>query len=694
MAATRAALSSATKRPSASLMLAATSARCVRPQLRLLATHAAPATAASSKKPCADYISLSHPDGDASRGSKIADTLDRFSHSVLATYSRPQLIFTRGNGLDLYAAADPNTNQGHNERKYLDFSSGIAVNSLGHADPKIAEIAAEQSAKLVHASNLYHNEWSGELADRMVNLTHQHGGLGFAKGSKPTSPDTAGLKVFLANSGTEANEAALKFARKAAKSHPTKGGAHKTGLVSFKNAFHGRTMGALAMTPNPKYQAPFAPLIGDVRTGTYNDVAGIESLVDETTAGVIVEPVQGEGGIFPASIEFLTALRKRCDEVGAMLIYDEIQCGLFRAGTLWCHSEYPTSAHPDMVTMAKPLANGFPIGAVLMRDSVAQLIAVGDHGTTFGGGPLTSRIAHHVLGRLASKELGDSMKESSHALLGRLRELVAMFPDVLLDDAAAGKPSPRGKGLIVGVSTRDPAHAGKVVQLARQRGLLILTAGTDTIRILPSLTVTREQVDKAVDIIESCLLVVRDEMQRSTSTRVSSSKQQQIRAFSTSTRTSAAAAGEQASAAEIQAVYKQFIELGESWPKDPLRPDIDFGASISAAAQTALLSVASQSAVHPEQVHKPRGAPLPDPLPGTRTLTKAELAYAQQSLTLLRELRDNKVQLEYPLPESMLKPKSQPEYYERLIRSIERAVQGKSIAPSFAERVKRFFGRA
>jgi acetylornithine aminotransferase len=340
-----------------------------------------------------------------------------------------------------------------------------------------------------------------------------------------------------------------------------------------------------------------------------------------------------------------------------------------------------------MVTMAKPLANGFPIGAVLMRDSVAQLIAVGDHGTTFGGGPLTSRIAHHVLGRLASKELGDSMKESSHALLGRLRELVAMFPDVLLDDAAAGKPSPRGKGLIVGVSTRDPAHAGKVVQLARQRGLLILTAGTDTIRILPSLTVTREQVDKAVDIIESCLLVVRDEMQRSTSTRVSSSKQQQIRAFSTSTRTSAAAAG-------VQAVYKQFIELGESWPKDPLRPDIDFGASISAAAQTALLSVASQSAVHPEQVHRPRGAPLPDPLPGTRTLTKDELAYAQQSLTLLRELRDNKVQLEYPLPESMLKPKSQPEYYERLIRSIERAVQGKSIAPSFAERVKWFFGRA
>ncbi|CDW99695.1 hypothetical protein [Sporisorium scitamineum] len=649
MAATRVALSSAVRRP-ASLSL---STPLLRQPARLLATH----VSSSAKKPCADYISLSHPDGDAARGSKLADTLDRFSHSVLATYSRPQLIFTRGNGLDLYAAVDPNTNAGSSERKYLDFSSGIAVNSLGHADARIAEIAADQSAKLVHASNLYHNEWSGELADKMVTLTHQLGGLGLEKGSKPQESGTAGLKLFLANSGTEANEAALKFARKAAKSHPNRGGAQKTGLVSFNNAFHGRTMGALAMTPNPKYQAPFAPLIGDVRTGTYNDVAGVESLIDETTAGVIVEPVQGEGGIFPASIEFLQALRKRCDEVGAMLIFDEIQCGLFRAGTMWCHSDYPTSAHPDMVTMAKPLANGFPIGAVLMRDRVANLIAVGDHGTTFGGGPLTSRIAHHVLGRLSNKELGESMKESSEALFSRLHNLVAMFPDLLLNDPEAGKPSPRGKGLIVGVSTKDPSHAGKVVQLARQRGLLILTAGSDAIRILPSLTVTREQVDKAVDIIES-------------------------------------SSAEQASADQIQTLYRKFIELAQSWPKDPLRPEIDFGASIITAAQTALLTVQSQAAVHPEQVHAASpGNPLPTPLPGTKTLTVAELEYAQKSLDLLTELRENKVKMEYELPEGMLKPKSQPEYYERLVRGIERAVEGKSVAPNLGERVKRFFGR-
>jgi acetylornithine aminotransferase len=161
--------------------------------------------------------------------------------------------------------------------------------------------------------------------------------------------------------------AALKFARKCANAKKSSDEPRKTGLVSFTNAFHGRTMGALSMTPNPKYKEPFAPLIPDVKTGTYNSFEGLETLIDEHTAGVIVEPVQGEGGIYPAKLEWLQALRKRCDEVGAVLIYDEIQCGLFRGGTLWCHGEFPLDAHPDLVTMAKPLANGFPIGAVLMR---------------------------------------------------------------------------------------------------------------------------------------------------------------------------------------------------------------------------------------------------------------------------------------------------------------------------------------
>lgn len=283
----------------------------------------------------------------------------------------------------------------------------------------------------------------------------------------------------------------------------------KSDLISFQNAFHGRTMGALAMTPAPKYQAPFAPLIDNVKYGTYNDTSNLDTLINEKTAGVIVEPIQGEGGIFPAKLEFLQALRKRCSEVGALLMYDEIQCGLFRSGTLWCHSEMPLDAHPDLVTMAKPLANGFPIGAVLMRKEVADAIAVGDHGTTFGGGPFTSRIAHHVLGRLSSPEIAEKMKTSSGRLMERLTILRNTFDDLVAHDEH--KPSPRGRGLLLGVSMKEASNAAKMVKLARERGLIILSAGGDTIRIAPSLIVTPEQVDKAMDILESCFLVLRKE---------------------------------------------------------------------------------------------------------------------------------------------------------------------------------------
>lgn len=286
----------------------------------------------------------------------------------------------------------------------------------------------------------------------------------------------------------------------------------KSGLVSFQRGFHGRTMGALSMTPAPKYQAPFAPLIPNVRTGVYNDVEGLNTLIDEQTAGVIVEPVQGEGGIYPASLEFLQALRKRCDDVGALLIYDEIQCGLMRCGSLWCHSALPLDAHPDLVTMAKPLANGFPIGAVLMRNKVADAITVGDHGTTFGGGPLTSRIAHHVLGRLTDARLQQNVQASSQLLMSRLTKIRDSFNDLVAhDQSQAEAQSPRGKGLLIGLSLREPSHAARMVKLARERGLIILSAGTDALRLAPSLIVTSAEVDKACDILESCFVVLRQE---------------------------------------------------------------------------------------------------------------------------------------------------------------------------------------
>ncbi|KAL9940593.1 hypothetical protein V8E36_000081 [Tilletia maclaganii] len=471
------------------------------------------ATDASSAAPCSRYLDITHPDdAGLAPGSAISKKLEAFNETTLATYSRPPLIFTHGKGLELFAECDPQSvaNNGVKERRYLDFSSGIAVNSLGHSDEQIAGIAGEQAARLVHASNLFHNEWSGQLAERLVSLTRKYGGLGIEKG-KPSGD--VQLKVFLSNSGTESNEAALKFARKHALIHKPSGSEDKpnAGLVSFTNAFHGRTMGALAMTPNKKYQQPFAPLLGQIKTGTYNSTADLHTLIDETTAGVIVEPIQGEGGINPGDLDFLRALRKRCSEVGALLIYDEIQCGLFRAGTLWCHSEYPLDAHPDLVTMAKPLANGYPIGAVLMRQSVADAIVVGDHGTTFGGGPLGSRIAHHVLGRMDSDVLQTNMHASSAHLFKRLERLRDLFPDLVRHEPASGVHSPRGRGLIAGLSMREPSHAGKVVKLARERGLIVLSAGSDAVRILPSLTVTIEQIDEAVDILESSFITLQSE---------------------------------------------------------------------------------------------------------------------------------------------------------------------------------------
>ncbi|CAD6884041.1 unnamed protein product [Tilletia laevis] len=467
----------------------------------------------AAERPCARYLDVTHPDdAGLAPNSAIAQKLDSFTKTTLATYSRPPLIFTHGRGLDIYAECDPLSavNKGISERRYLDFSSGIAVNSLGHADEQIAGIAGEQAARLIHSSNLFHNEWSGQLAERLVSLTRKYGGLGIQKG---TTNEDIQLKVFLSNSGTESNEAALKFARKyALHTKPAADGQHpNAGLVSFENAFHGRTMGALSMTPNKKYQAPFAPLLGQVKTGKFNSLENIESLIDHTTAGVIVEPIQGEGGIYPASVEFLRALRKRCNEVGALLIYDEIQCGLFRAGTMWCHSDYPVDIHPDLVTMAKPLANGYPIGAVLMRQHVADAITVGDHGTTFGGGALGSRIAHHVLGRMDAEVLQTNLHASSAHLFQRLERVRELFPDLIKHEPAAGSASPRGRGLIVGISMHKPAHAGHVVKLARERGLIVLSAGSDAVRILPSLTVTIEQVDEAVDILESCMITLQSE---------------------------------------------------------------------------------------------------------------------------------------------------------------------------------------
>ncbi|KAJ7368045.1 acetylornithine aminotransferase [Mycena albidolilacea] len=408
--------------------------------------------------------------------------LDLSAAYVLPVYVRPDFVLSHGHGSYVYDTAG---------KRYLDFSAGIAVNALGHADAGVVQTIAEQAGKLLHTSNVYHNEWSPRLAELLVTLTQREGGLGFAPGTAPGP----GAKVFFSNSGTEANEGALKIARKVGKD---RGGAGKTRIVCFEGGFHGRSMGALSVTTNPKYQAPFAPLVPGVDVGRLNDIEGLEQLVTEETCAVIVEPIQGEGGVNSAEVEWLARLRARCNAVGAVLIFDEIQCGLYRSGTLWVHSTLPVECHPDVVTMAKPLANGYPIGAVLLRNSIAETMTAGTHGTTFGGSPLACAIGHHVLSRLADGNMVSQMNATSVYLDERLGELPVRFPGVL-----EGKV--RGRGLIRGLGFLDAKHPGSVVDLARARGVFVLTAGKNVVRIVPSLNVGREEVDTAIDVIAGCI---------------------------------------------------------------------------------------------------------------------------------------------------------------------------------------------
>ena len=299
--------------------------------------------------------------------------------------------------------------------------------------------------------------------------------------------------VFVCNSGSEANEAALKFARKSGKFLDPSGTKHE--IVSFHNSFHGRTMGSLSATPNPKYQKPFAPMLPGFKYGTYNDVGAIKELVTESTCGVIVEPIQGEGGVVVATDEFLTALAARCREVGAVLIYDEIQCGLSRTGTFWAHASLPESAHPDIITTAKALGNGFPIGATIVNKDVSEKIQVGDHGTTFGGNPLACRLAHYIVSRLSEPQMQKDVATKSKICMEALEGLRAKYPELVQEI--------RGRGLILGLQlSQDPAP---IVAAARERGLLIITAGTNTLRFVPSLTITPEEIQEGFSILDEAM---------------------------------------------------------------------------------------------------------------------------------------------------------------------------------------------
>ncbi|SPO03312.1 probable acetylornithine aminotransferase precursor [Cephalotrichum gorgonifer] len=427
----------------------------------------------TTKTEIARDASLPNPDPTAD--SPSARLIAEHQPFMLATYARPPPVFVKGEGSYLWDLEN---------RKYLDFTAGIAVNGLGHCDPGFSKLIAQQAETLVHASNLYYNPWTGALSKLLVEKTTEAGCMDASA-------------VFVCNSGSEANEAAIKFARKAGKALDPTGA--KSEFVAFRGGFHGRTMGSLSATCNPKYQAPFAPMVPGFRYGDLNDVAAIPDLVTDATCGVIVEPIQGEGGVNVASTEFLVALARRCREVGAVLIHDEIQCGLSRTGDLWAHGALPREAHPDIVTTAKALGNGFPIGAVLVTADVADKMKVGDHGTTFGGNPLACRLAHYIVSRLADPELQKGVRSASESFKRGFEALQMQYPDLVKEV--------RGRGLILGVQlTEDP---GAIIKAARERGLLVISAGQNTLRFVPSLLISEEEISEGLRILGEAIEATR-----------------------------------------------------------------------------------------------------------------------------------------------------------------------------------------
>jgi predicted acetylornithine/succinylornithine family transaminase len=383
---------------------------------------------------------------------------------ILQTYKRPDLVLERGEGSWLYDAAG---------RQYLDAGAGIAVTALGHHHQTVIEAIQHSAAGLIHTSNLYHTAPQALLARDLCESS-------FAD------------RVFFCNSGTEANEGALKFARKYARA---KGHSNKTGLVAFSGSFHGRTMGALAVTATAKYRTPFEPLIGGVTFAEFNNLDSARQAITAQTCAVIVEPVQGEGGVTPAEPEFLAGLRALCNESGALLIFDEVQCGLGRTGKLWAYENYGVT--PDLMTLAKPLAGGLPMGAVLLTQAVADTLEVGDHGSTFAAGPLVCSVARVVFNQINQPHFLAEVKAKGDYLGEKLAEIVAQSP------LLAGR---RGQGLMWGLLSEIPA--AEIVAEARNYGLIILVAGEKVVRLLPPLTITPAELDILVERLSKTLAAV------------------------------------------------------------------------------------------------------------------------------------------------------------------------------------------
>jgi predicted acetylornithine/succinylornithine family transaminase len=384
------------------------------------------------------------------------------STDILPTYKRAPMRFVRGAGVELFDETG---------KSYLDLSSGIAVNALGYGDAGIKEtIESVLSTGLVHVSNLYRTEAGERLAHFLVETS-------FAS------------SVFFCNSGAEANEGAFKFARRWGRAVGTDA---KTGIIALRGGFHGRLFASLAATDRPSYRAPFRPLAGGI-TICERDVVELDVALDpESIAAVIVEPVQGEGGVRVIEAELLAYLRKVTQERGIALIFDEIQCGLGRLGMFHAYERFGVT--PDMLTMAKPLAGGLPMGAILVAKQIADTIKPGDHGTTFGGGPLVAAVADHVVRRIADPALLAQVSENGEWLARQLADIARRSGRVR---------GIRGLGYMWGIDVVEPAS--DVVARGWEAGLLVITAGEHTLRLLPPLVISRADLQRGLSLLEKIL---------------------------------------------------------------------------------------------------------------------------------------------------------------------------------------------
>ncbi|MCI5509522.1 MAG: aspartate aminotransferase family protein [Oliverpabstia sp.] len=389
--------------------------------------------------------------------------IDRAEQVILHTYNRFQIVLEKGEGVRLYDVEG---------KEYLDFAAGIAVFALGYNHPEYSQALKDQIDKIIHTSNLYYNVPMTEAAEKLVKASGMS-------------------RVFFTNSGTEAIEGAIKVARKYAY---LKDGSTDHEIIAMKHSFHGRSLGALSVTGNTHYQEPFKPLIGGIRFAEFNNLESVKEQITDKTCAIIMETVQGEGGIYPADPEFLKGVRKLCDEKDILLILDEIQCGMGRTGTMFACQSY--GVQPDVMTCAKALGCGVPVGAFVLNEKTAAASLVpGDHGTTYGGNPLACAAVSKVFDLFEKEHLVEHVQEITPYLEKKLDELVDKYEFIT---------ARRGKGLMQGL-VLEGKKVGDVVNQAIANGLLVISAGTNVLRLVPPLVITEKDIDEMIEKLEKSL---------------------------------------------------------------------------------------------------------------------------------------------------------------------------------------------